>query len=113
MSQKAEMEDSKGRLERFKQWILPPNDPNAPVREDIRFMPTRLGAFFLNPPKASFLIIRYTLILFVIAIIWACFSPIDEITRPAMYRSSRIWKAVSSVKSLSGSVRLSTRIRLS
>ena len=81
MSQKAEMEDSKGRLERFKQWILPPNDPNAPVREDIRFMPTRLGAFFLNPPKASFLIIRYTLILFVIAIIWACLSPIDEITR--------------------------------
>lgn len=81
MSQKAEMEDSKGRLERFKQWILPPNDPNAPVREDIRFMPTRLGAFFLNPPKASFLIIRYTLILFVIAVIWACFSPIDEITR--------------------------------
>ena len=75
------MEAGKGRLERFKQWILPPNDPNAPVREDIRFMPTRLGAFFLNPPKASFLIIRYTLILFVIAIIWACFSPIDEITR--------------------------------
>lgn len=75
------MEVGKGRLERFKQWILPPNDPNAPVREDIRFMPTRLGAFFLNPPKASFLIIRYTLILFVIAIIWACFSPIDEITR--------------------------------
>lgn len=45
MSQKAEMEVGKGRLERFKQWILPPNDPNAPVREDIRFMPTRLGAF--------------------------------------------------------------------
>mgnify|MGYP002602632836 FL=1 len=81
MSQKAEMDNSKGRLERFKQWILPPNDPNAPVREDIRFMPTRLGAFFLNPPRASFLIIRYTLILFVIAIIWACLSPIDEITR--------------------------------
>lgn len=81
MSQKAEMADSKGRLDRFKEWILPPNDPNAPVREDIRFMPTRLGAFFLNPPKASFLIIRYTLILFVIAILWACFSPIDEITR--------------------------------
>ncbi len=75
------MDNSKGRLERFKQWILPPNDPNAPVREDIRFMPTRLGAFFLNPPRASFLIIRYTLILFVIAIIWACLSPIDEITR--------------------------------
>ncbi len=81
MSQKAEMADSKGRLDRFKEWILPPNDPNAPIREDIRFMPTRLGAFFLNPPKASFLIIRYTLILFVIAILWACFSPIDEITR--------------------------------
>lgn len=81
MSQKAETEVGKGRLERFKQWILPPNDPNAPVREDIRFMPTRLGAFFLNPPRASFLIIRYTLILFVIAVIWACLSPIDEITR--------------------------------
>ena len=53
MSQKADVADHKGRLERFKQWILPPNDPNAPIREDIRFMPTRLGAFFLNPPKAS------------------------------------------------------------
>lgn len=84
MSQKTEDANSTNssakRLDRFKNWILPPNDPNAPAREDIPFMPTRLSAFFLNPPRASFLIIRFTLILFVLAFIWACFSRLDEIT---------------------------------
>lgn len=53
MSQKAEMEVGKGRLERFKQWILPPNDPNAPVREDVRFSQPGWAAFFLNPPRPA------------------------------------------------------------
>lgn len=79
MSQKTD--DKKAEwAERFKNWILPPNDPNAPVREDIPFMPARLSAFFLNPPRASLLIVRFTLILFVLAFIWACFSQVDEIT---------------------------------
>lgn len=79
MSQKTDDKKAKW-AERFKNWILPPNDPNAPVREDIPFMPARLSAFFLNPPKASLLIVRFTLILFVLAVIWACFSRLDEIT---------------------------------
>lgn len=81
MQQKTDNTEGKTRrLDRLKNWMLPPNDPNAPTREDIPFMPTRLGAFFLNPPKASFLIIRYTLILFILAFIWACFSNLEEIT---------------------------------
>lgn len=79
MSQKTD--DKKAQwAENFKNWILPPDDPNAPAREDIPFMPARLSAFFLNPPKASLLIVRFTLVLFVLAIIWACFSQLDEIT---------------------------------
>ena len=81
MSQKTDGATGKiRRLDRFKNWILPPNDPDAPPREDVGFMPTRLGAFFLKPPRASFLIIRYTLILFIIAVVWASFSRLDEIT---------------------------------
>lgn len=84
MSQKIDPEKvrkiSKEQLDNFKNWILPPPDPNAPAREDIPFMPTRLAAFFLTPPRASFLIIRYTLILLVLCILWAAFSTIDEIT---------------------------------
>ncbi|MDL2284593.1 HlyD family type I secretion periplasmic adaptor subunit [Oxalobacter sp. OttesenSCG-928-P03] len=87
MSQKteeiaAEMKE-KGRhfVERLKDWALPPVDPNAPpVSEDIKYMPTKLAAFFLSPPRASFLIIRYTLILFVLAVVWASLSKIDEMT---------------------------------
>lgn len=79
MSQKTDAKKAEW-AERFKNWILPPNDPNAPVREDIPFMPARLSAFFLTPPRASLLIVRFTLILFVLAFIWACFSHVDEIT---------------------------------
>ena len=74
----------KGRhfAERFKNWVLPPIDRNAPpVSEDIKYMPTKLAAFFLSPPRASFQIIRYTLILLVLAILWASFFTIDEITQ--------------------------------
>lgn len=73
----------KGRhfIERLKNWVLPPIDRNAPpVSEDIKYMPTKLAAFFLSPPRASFQIVRYTLILLVLAIIWASFSQVDEVT---------------------------------
>ncbi len=87
MSQKTEERvadlKEKGRIfaERLKNWVLPPVDRNAPpASEDIKYMPTRLAAFFLTPPRASFLIVRYTLILFVLAVIWASFSSIDEMT---------------------------------
>ncbi len=87
MSQKTEEiaaeAKEKGRLfiERLKNWVLPPIDRNAPpASEDIKYMPTKLAAFFLSPPRATFLIIRYTLILRVLAVIWASFSKIDEVT---------------------------------
>lgn len=87
MSQKTEeiaaeaKEKGKLFIERLKNWVLPPVDRNAPpASEDIKYMPTKLAAFFLSPPRATFMIIRYTLILFVLAIIWASFSKIDEVT---------------------------------
>ncbi|MDR0933815.1 MAG: HlyD family type I secretion periplasmic adaptor subunit, partial [Burkholderiaceae bacterium] len=88
MSQKAEEPNDheireKGRIfaDRLKNWILPPVDRNAPpVSEDLKYMPTRLAAFFLSPPRASFLIVRYTVILFLLALLWASFCQIDEMT---------------------------------
>lgn len=84
MSQKTDDSASEKRrhlVETFKNWILPPIDRNAPpVSDDIQFMPTRLAAFFLSPPRASFMIVRYTVILFLLAVIWACFSHVDEMT---------------------------------
>ncbi len=73
----------KGRIlvEKLKNWLLPPVDPNAlPVNSDIKYMPSKLAAFFLTPPKATFLIVRYTFVFLVLAIFWACFFQIDEMT---------------------------------
>lgn len=87
MSQKTEetvttiKEKARIYAEHLKNWVLPPVDPNAPpIGGDIKYMPSKLAAFFLSPPKATFLIVRYTFILLVIAILWACFCRIDEIT---------------------------------
>ena len=44
------------------------------------FMPGRLGALLQNPPRPAFLIIRGTLALFIIAVIWATFSHLEEVT---------------------------------
>ncbi len=64
--------------------VLPPQQANrdeqAPIAEDIPFIPDTLAAFFLRPPKATFLIVRGTLLLLVVAVIWATFSNLDEIT---------------------------------
>ena len=67
--------------DKFKNLILPPIDREAPpASEDIRFMPTRVSAFFLNPPRSTRIIVRYALIFLVLAVVWACFSKLDEIT---------------------------------
>lgn len=71
----------RGFLERVKRLVLPPPQPSDhPISEDIPFIPDTLAAFFLRPPKATFLIIRGTLLLFVICIVWASLSNLDEIT---------------------------------
>jgi len=49
-------------------------------REDVEFMPDTLQAIFQRPPRAAFLIVKCTLAFLVIAIVWAAFSPLDEIT---------------------------------
>ncbi len=74
-------EKSRIYAEKLKIWLLPPVDPNAPpVGSDIKYMPSKLAAFFLTPPRASFLIVRYTLVFLILAFFWACFFQIDEMT---------------------------------
>ena len=81
MSQKNNRRGLKGWLMNL---VLPQqqehHEEQAPAAEDIPFIPDTLAAFFLRPPKATFLIVRGTLLLLVVAIIWATFSNLDEIT---------------------------------
>ena len=53
-------------------------DPQAKAEAD--FMPGRLGALLQNPPRPAFLIIRGTLILFLILLVWSAFSHLEEVT---------------------------------
>ena len=54
------------------------NKPEA--RADADFMPSRLAALLQTPRRPTFLIIRGTFLLVVIAFIWAAFAEIEEIT---------------------------------
>lgn len=66
---------------RFRNYLLPPSDkPGEPPREDTDFMPHTLAALFQRPPPPAFLVVRGTLLLVCIGIIWAAFSKLDEIT---------------------------------
>ena len=68
-------------LARFRNYLLPPSDaPGEPPREDTDFMPHTLAALFQRPPPPAFLVIRGTLLLVGISIVWAAFSKLDEIT---------------------------------
>jgi len=49
-------------------------------RDDIEFMPDTLAVLFQRPPRVTFLIIKLALLFFVIAIVWAAYSDLDEIT---------------------------------
>jgi adhesin transport system membrane fusion protein len=53
-------------------------DPQA--KAEAEFMPGRLGALLQNPPRPAFLIIRGTLALFIILVIWATFAHLEEVT---------------------------------
>jgi adhesin transport system membrane fusion protein len=66
--------------ERFKEYILPAASANEAKREDAEFMPSTLAALFQRPPQPAYLIVRTTLLVMVIALIWAALADIDEIT---------------------------------
>ena len=68
-------------LARFQNYLLPPSDAaGEPAREDTDFMPHTLAALFQRPPPPAFLVVRGTLLLVCIAVAWAAFSKLDEIT---------------------------------
>ena len=66
---------------RFMNYLLPPADaPAAVSRDDIEYMPHTIAALFQRPPPPAYLIVRGTLLLLVIAVVWAFFADLDEIT---------------------------------
>ncbi|MFC5301314.1 HlyD family type I secretion periplasmic adaptor subunit [Azospira restricta] len=71
-------------LEKFRAWldaVLFPSAAATPEeRAEARFMPDRLAAFFMRPPRASFLIVRGSLALLLAFLIWAALANLEEIT---------------------------------
>jgi adhesin transport system membrane fusion protein len=68
-------------LERFTNYLLPPAARQGSTeREDTDFMPHTLAALFQRPPPPAYLVVRGTLLMLVIAMLWAGVSSLDEIT---------------------------------
>lgn len=71
----------RGRLRNLVSRVLFPkaaSDDNT--RAEAEFMPSRIAALLQSPPRPAFLIIRGTFVLFVVALIWAGFSELEEVT---------------------------------
>ena len=70
--------------ERFEAWckklLFPEAASTADQRTEAEYMPDRLAAFFLRPLRLNFLIIRGTLALLILLLIWASFAELEEIT---------------------------------
>lgn len=64
----------------FKAALFPSGAATNETRAEAEFMPDRLAAFFLRPPRASFLIVRGTLALFVVFLVWAALADLEEVT---------------------------------
>lgn len=60
--------------------LFPKAASDDSIRAEAEFMPSRVAALLQNPPRPAFLIIRGTFALFVIAVIWAGFSDLEEVT---------------------------------
>ena len=70
-----------GLFGRFSAYLLPPPGKESKTqREDAEFMPYTLGALFQRPPKPAYLIVRGSLLLLIVGVIWASQSSLDEIT---------------------------------
>lgn len=66
---------------RFKNYLLPPAaGAGSAVREDVDFMPATVAALFQRPPPPAFLIVRASLLLCAVALVWAAVANVDEIT---------------------------------
>jgi len=66
---------------RFRDYLLPPpGTPESGKREDTEFMPHTLAVLFQRPPAPAYLIVRGSLLLLCIAIVWAALTSLDEIT---------------------------------
>ncbi len=67
---------------RFSRLLLPSADPSStPVsREDLPLVPSTLAALFQGPAPTNMLVVRSTLVMLIIAIAWAGFTRLDEIT---------------------------------
>lgn len=57
----------------------PPPKPPA-RREDVEFMTDTLQVLFQKPPRSSLLIVKVTLLVLVVFVVWAAMSPLDEVT---------------------------------
>jgi adhesin transport system membrane fusion protein len=60
--------------------LFPSAAADDETRSQAEYMPSRLAAMFQNPPRPAFLIVRGTLLLFVIALIWASLASLEEVT---------------------------------
>ncbi len=67
--------------QRFRDYLLPPGETQDKAqREDTEFMPSTLAALFQRPPPPAYLIVRGSLLLLCVGILWASLSSLDEIT---------------------------------
>lgn len=60
--------------------LFPPAAASPEERAEAAFMPDRVAAIFQRPPRPTFLIIRATLLLFLVFLIWASLAELDEMT---------------------------------
>lgn len=71
-------------FERIRRWLdaaLFPSAAASPAeRAEARFMPDRLAAFFMRPPRAAFLIIRGMLLFLLVFLLWASLASLEEVT---------------------------------
>lgn len=69
-------------LTRVRNYLLPPeSEITTPLsREDLSLVANRVDAFLQRPPPPAWMIVRTTLVLFLVALVWAACSRIDELT---------------------------------
>ncbi len=77
MSNRTIFERIKSRLDRV---LFPAAAATPEERAEAQYMPDRLAAFFLRPPRAAFLIVRGAFAFLVVFLLWAAFTELEEVT---------------------------------